>query len=728
MQPEIIEKDQNQGAEDLIRVLYVDDEPMLLDLAKIFLERNGGIQVETAISAKIAIGKLNEERYEVIVSDFQMPDMDGIEFLKYIHPIFPNVPFILFTGRGREEIVIEAINNGATFYLQKGGDPKAQFIELTHKIRQAVREQRFEEEVIKSRNRFASYFNLPLIGIFIISPEGSWLELNSKACSILGYSAEELIGQTWRDLTPPEDRDKEKNMFGKILSGEISPWTHTKRFIRKDGVVIDADVSFMPVRNIDEDIEYFVGTLQDVTEKKRMEERIAESTQRFKELADLLPLVVFEVDKEGFFTFANKQALTTFGYTEEELKKGLHYSQMVIAGERDIAIERGKNIIREGKNRLGIEYTFVRKDETTFPGHIYTSPIIRDGIMDGFRGVLVDLTDLRREEEKFSKAFYNNPALMAISNLNTGILVDVNRSFEQHTGYCRNEIVGKRTTDMKLIDPGDIEKIREDVRSGDNAREYEIQIHPKQGGVRTLLLSGDMLVIHDVRHLITHAIDITDRITAERAFHESEELIRRMIDATPDIVCFKDGDGRWINANNFMLKLFKLEDAPYRGLTDKELVTYSPLFEEVFLNCINTDEITWRAKSMFRGVEVVPLPDGSEIYFDVIKVPSFHEDGSRAGLVLIGRDITKNQQILEDLEKTEILLKTVYEQNPAPMILITIPDMIIRIMNTACVDHLGISYDPDHPGIELSIFSHLFRCTTPKEFLSRPMSLPLLKS
>ena len=131
-----------------ITVLYVDDEPGLLDIARIFLEKSGDFKVETSTSAQIALDNPGIRACDAIVSDYQMPDMNGIAFLKIVRERFGDIPFILFTGRGREEVVIDAINNGADFYLQKGGDPKAQFAELAHKIRQAVKTRRAEDELL----------------------------------------------------------------------------------------------------------------------------------------------------------------------------------------------------------------------------------------------------------------------------------------------------------------------------------------------------------------------------------------------------------------------------------------------------------------------------------------------------------------------------------------------------------------------------------------------------
>jgi CheY-like chemotaxis protein len=132
------------------KILYVDDEPTLLELGKLFLERTGQCSVDTVCSAPQALKKLNSKPYDAIISDYEMPEMNGIEFLKTVRTSGNQLPFILFTGRGREEVVIQALNDGADFYLQKGGDPKPQFNELYHKIRQAVQKRQVEESLRKA--------------------------------------------------------------------------------------------------------------------------------------------------------------------------------------------------------------------------------------------------------------------------------------------------------------------------------------------------------------------------------------------------------------------------------------------------------------------------------------------------------------------------------------------------------------------------------------------------
>jgi PAS domain S-box-containing protein len=138
-----------------LHILYVDDEPDLLDIGRMFLEESGEFAVSTTDSAVSALELLRLEKFDAIVSDYQMPGMDGIRLLVEVRATFGKIPFILFTGKGREEIVIQAINSGVDFYLQKGGEPCAQYAELSHKILAAVQHQEDELKVLAINRLYA---------------------------------------------------------------------------------------------------------------------------------------------------------------------------------------------------------------------------------------------------------------------------------------------------------------------------------------------------------------------------------------------------------------------------------------------------------------------------------------------------------------------------------------------------------------------------------------------
>ena len=119
-------------------VLIIDDQQDLLDITRLFLERFGEMNVDTAKSAKEALAKMKDKNFDALVVDFDLPDISGIEFLKIVRAKGDTTPVIIFTGVGRENAAIEALNNGADFFLKKGEDPHAQFRNMVHMINQAV--------------------------------------------------------------------------------------------------------------------------------------------------------------------------------------------------------------------------------------------------------------------------------------------------------------------------------------------------------------------------------------------------------------------------------------------------------------------------------------------------------------------------------------------------------------------------------------------------------------
>ncbi len=161
-------------------ILYVDDEPDLLEIGKIFLERSGTFHVDTMESAILALERIRNSSYDAIISDYQMPQMDGIAFLKEIRHEYPDLPFIIFTGKGREEVVIAALNNGADHYLQKGGEPTAQFAELAHNLNLSIERRRSKETIIHLNRIYSMVSRMSKAMVNI----GDRSEFLNEACKI----------------------------------------------------------------------------------------------------------------------------------------------------------------------------------------------------------------------------------------------------------------------------------------------------------------------------------------------------------------------------------------------------------------------------------------------------------------------------------------------------------------------------------------------------------------
>jgi PAS domain S-box-containing protein len=221
----------------MITVLFVDDEPAFLEIGRMYLEKTGEFCIAPALSGKDALALLDSRHVDAIVADYQMPEMDGIALLRQVRERDAVIPFILFTGKSREEIVIEAINNGADFYLQKGGDLSVQFAELQDRIQHAVRRRnakvastrRTEElqaaygqlsaadaalrenyrillnqQVTLQGNeeKYRNLFEAESDAILLIdNATGDILEANNAASLLYGYSHDELLKKKNADLS-----------------------------------------------------------------------------------------------------------------------------------------------------------------------------------------------------------------------------------------------------------------------------------------------------------------------------------------------------------------------------------------------------------------------------------------------------------------------------------------------------------------------------------------------
>ena len=274
----------------MISVLYIDDEPDLLDIGKLFLEEGGQIHVDTALSAADASVQMQSNVYDAIISDYQMPGMDGIEFLKTVRASGNIIPFIIFTGKGREEVVIQALNEGADFYLQKGGDPMPQFTELQHQVTIAVQHRR-AEQALEEREHELRESEADLLEAQRLAKIGSWrfdIPSNTITWSEELYRIFEIektaFGGEYNFFlhqVHPDDTPRVLETNRKAREGE-GPFEVEYRIVTREGRLKYIREVGYSTKNARGEVVGLFGTAQDITARKRTEEELRSSHERLQ--------------------------------------------------------------------------------------------------------------------------------------------------------------------------------------------------------------------------------------------------------------------------------------------------------------------------------------------------------------------------------------------------------------------------------------------------------------
>ena len=258
--------------------------------------------------------------------------------------------------------------------------------------------------------------------ISVVVTDGSAMitYVNPATERLYGYDAGELVGQDSGILNAEASGvEIQRSIVETASRGEV--WRGELLSRSKGGKLLHIHATVFGLADATGTIRSLVGFQEDITEQKQAEEALRQSERRYRELADLLPQVACETDARGNLTFVNRNAFDAFGYTPEDLGKGLNIFQMLAPEELEKARERFSRVLL-GAETEGFEYTALRRDGSTFPVIIYAMPIIRNGRPEGVRAVVVDITERQRAEEERQKM----QRLESIGVLAGGIAHDFN--------------------------------------------------------------------------------------------------------------------------------------------------------------------------------------------------------------------------------------------------------------------------------------------------------------
>jgi len=432
-------------AQPLSRVLYVDDEPGFLDLCKTFLERSGGLAVKTSRSGSEALRLLREERFDAIIADYQMPGMDGVELLVTVRsdPLISEIPFILFTARGREEVVIRAINNGADFYLQKSGETGIRFIELADTVKTAInrrsrhsyqlREERLnsrsfspnaagfqgvtgvglqgrEASRVQARNqaevktaderelRCTSIIANAPWGIHCYRLEGGvfiFEAANQAAERMTGVRTERLRGRPASEVFPGLTSAKIPEIFATInQSGES--W-HSEGRIR-----FSDDPDAKPF-----DLFAFrtsPGNISVILSEPAGERDLLPPRELYRSLVEASPDAIIITDITGSVIFASPRSRSMFALPSDLDVIGKEILAWIAPECRYQAFDCIARHMR-GEQAPPAMYRLLRSDGTSFPAEIHSAPVRdRNGEITGIVAIIRDNSDRIAQHDALERA------------------------------------------------------------------------------------------------------------------------------------------------------------------------------------------------------------------------------------------------------------------------------------------------------------------------------------
>ncbi len=459
-----------QHRDDPITVLHVDDDADFVELSATLIEREDSrLAVDTATSADEGLGRLAENEFDCVVSDYDMPRQNGIEFLRAVRADYPKLPFILFTGKGDEDIASKAITAGVTDYLQKE-DGTEQYALLANRIRNAVDRVRTRRQIDLRQQALETADE----GLSLIDPEGRFLYVNSAFAELFGYDQDELVGSGWSSLYHDGEAARLETEILPAVQ-ETGYWSGETVRLTKDGERLVTDHRLTRAAG-----DTIVCTAKDLTE-----ERAAHSGQR--EAGDLILDTIggegyafFALDHEGYVTRWSDRANQLYGYESGDIL-GRHLS--VLSADAD----REKGVLED------LLETAWRDGSVTHEGDLLTGAGSRrrtklvisadcdaDGTLRGFGVIAQEAVEataegghaerLRQTRAKLAALFEESPDLINFHDAD-GTITDPNPELCRETGYDAATLTEMKVWELdEGIGPEEARTLWQNMDPGDRYR------------------------------------------------------------------------------------------------------------------------------------------------------------------------------------------------------------------------------------------------------------------
>ncbi len=628
----------------------IDDEPGLLEISKQFLELDHSISVDTVISANEALELIERREYDVLVSDYQMPTKDGIQLLKEIRGTGNSIPFIIFTGKGREEVAIEALNAGADFYLQKGGQPASQFAELANMIKQAFTRKEGERKLRISEERYRSLFENSVDAVMLTTNDfESTLSANPSACNMFRMTEGEIKKTGIKGLII--DDKAWENILGRLNQTGIIKGEFTYR--RKDGSTFTGETT-SGILTGHYGIARISMIVRDITDRKLSDQAIRESEARLRIYIDNAPEGIFIIDAKGNYQDVNRTACSMLKYSSEEMLR-LNLKHTVEKSVAREALDGFRRLRKKGK--IAMETILVRKDGIGIPVFLNAVELPNKTYM----AFCTDIIERKRavdalieSEERYRQLVES--AAESIVVIQDGLLSMVNPMAIKIIGYSERELISRSF--CSFVHPDDRAMVVETYQRRINGEvvpsRYELRLVTKNGFTKWFEISAVVIDWEGRPATLNFLMDITERKQMEDVLSESDKKFHGLFNLANDAILLHNlstevAQGRFIEVNRAACNMlgYSKEELLSMGPQDIAPPKFHPQLDEIRRQAQTKDAFLFEISLLRKDGTIVPVE---------ASVHLVNYEGKKIWISHL-RDITERKRTEEILKTSQQILE-----------------------------------------------------------------------
>jgi PAS domain S-box-containing protein len=583
-----------------------------------------------------------------------------------------------------------------------------------------------EKKIRESEERLRTFIDSTRDMVFLKDDKLRFIVANKAGQELLGLREEDILGKTDSDFVPRESARRWRRTDLEALAAENaiieSEDIFNGRMLRATKFRIDLGNGRTGLATV----------IRDVTEQRAAEEALRASELRYRELADNMPAGIYEATFEGQVIYANKTALDMFGYSADEVEKGVMFQEVIAPDEWETLVRHMQRVRQEG-SIIDQEYTMLRRDGSRFVGLNMARPMIKAGRVIGSTGVVTDISDLKKAQESLRKNEALLQGILQAAPIGIGIVHDrvigwVNEQFTRMMGYASEDVIGKNDR-ILYPDDGEYERVgREkygEIQKGRTGA-VETRWRRKDGTVFDIYLSSNAIDQGDLSAgIVFTAYDITDQKKAadilrfakeelekqvtertrdlditnmllrieleehrktEEALVKNEQLYRAIVEDQTELICRFNPDGTLSFVNEAFCRYFNKTREDLLG------TRYRPPIPRE-----DRDVMTKSVKALTPEHNVAQLEVRAEIPGQGLRWmlwttrAIYDEVGRLIEHQAVGRDVTERVRAQHQIRESRNTLRSVFDGISDPLVMVG-GDSTVIMLNKAALGYFDIGH------------------------------------